>query len=95
MKILEDKDKEQITFLYQLVDGFASRSYGIHVAKLAGLPTSVIQKAQQLLQTHHKHTLSNCQKDHLTNRPKSNTDLLSAFQVKDNQLDMESSRAVN
>ena len=27
MKILEDKDLEQITFLYQLVDGFASKSY--------------------------------------------------------------------
>ena len=52
MKILEDKDLEQITFLYQLVDGFASKSYGIHVAKLAGIPPSVIKKAQHLLQMH-------------------------------------------
>ena len=55
MKILEDKDLQQITFLYQLVDGFASKSYGIHVAKLAGIPSSVIEKAQHLLD---EHTLS-------------------------------------
>ena len=52
MKILEDKDLEQITFLYQLVDGFASKSYGIHVAKLAGIPPNVIKKAQHLLEIH-------------------------------------------
>ena len=95
MKILEDKDKEQITFLYQLVDGFASRSYGIHVAKLAGLPATVIQKAQQLLQIHHKSTLSNCRKDRLTNNFESNTALPHAFQTQSNQLDLGSSRTIN
>ena len=52
MKILEDKNLEQITFLYQLVDGFASKSYGIHVAKLAGIPSRVIERADHLLKTH-------------------------------------------
>lgn len=50
MKILEDGD--QITFLYQLTDGLAKKSYGIHVAKLAGLPEVVIRRAERLLQTH-------------------------------------------
>ena len=42
--------KEQIIFLYQVADGKASKSYGINVAKLAHLPSSVIQRANQLLQ---------------------------------------------
>ena len=32
-----------------IVPGGADRSYGIHVAKLAGLPTSVIDRAQEVL----------------------------------------------
>jgi DNA mismatch repair protein MutS len=36
-------------FLRKIVAGGADRSYGIHVAKLAGLPTTVIQRAQQVL----------------------------------------------
>lgn len=52
MKILEDG--LDITFLYQLTDGLAGKSYGIHVAKLAGLPPSVIHRAEHILQTHHQ-----------------------------------------
>jgi DNA mismatch repair protein MutS len=36
---------DDIVFLHQLKDGPASSSYGIHVAKLAGLPDHVTQKA--------------------------------------------------
>ena len=50
IKILEEGSK--ITFLYQLTDGLAGKSYGIHVAKLAGLPPSVIHRAEHILQTH-------------------------------------------
>ncbi|HMN68182.1 MAG TPA: DNA mismatch repair protein MutS [Bdellovibrionales bacterium] len=39
----------QIQFLHSLVKGPANRSYGIHVAKLAGLPGSVTQRAQTIL----------------------------------------------
>ena len=38
-----------IIFLHKIIDGEADKSYGIHVAKLAGLPVSVIEKATQLL----------------------------------------------
>ena len=38
-----------IIFLHKILDGEADKSYGIHVAKLAGLPVSVIEKATQLL----------------------------------------------
>jgi DNA mismatch repair protein MSH3 len=36
-----------ITFLYKLAAGIASRSYGLNVAKLAGLPTSLIEVADE------------------------------------------------
>jgi DNA mismatch repair protein MutS len=39
----------EITFLHRLTSGAAGRSYGIHVAKLAGLPGSVISRAQEIL----------------------------------------------
>ena len=36
-------------FLHQIVEGGSDKSYGIEVAKLAGLPGEVIHKAQHLL----------------------------------------------
>lgn len=38
-----------VVFLRKIVAGKADRSYGIHVAKLAGLPTDVIDRAQAVL----------------------------------------------
>jgi DNA mismatch repair protein MutS len=40
---------ENIIFLHELSEGPASQSYGIHVAKLAGMPEDVINKAQNHL----------------------------------------------
>ncbi|HEX8908648.1 MAG TPA: DNA mismatch repair protein MutS, partial [Anaeromyxobacteraceae bacterium] len=40
---------EQVVFLRRLVDGGASRSYGIEVAKLAGLPAEVLARAREIL----------------------------------------------
>ena len=39
----------EIIFLHQVIDGAADRSYGVHVARLAGLPAPVIARAQALL----------------------------------------------
>ncbi len=39
----------EIIFLRNLVEGVASHSYGIHVARLAGLPSAVIERAKQIL----------------------------------------------
>jgi len=36
--------------LHRVKEGVADRSYGIHVARLAGLPTTVIDRASELLQ---------------------------------------------
>lgn len=35
----------QVTFLYQLARGACPRSYGVNVARLAGLPENVLQRA--------------------------------------------------
>jgi DNA mismatch repair protein MutS len=40
----------EIIFLRNLVEGAASHSYGIHVARLAGLPPAVIERAKEILQ---------------------------------------------
>ena len=41
--------EEQLHFLHRVAPGPADRSYGIQVARLAGLPKSVIRQAQRLL----------------------------------------------
>ena len=40
---------EDITFLRKIIRGGADRSYGIEVAKLAGLPDKVVQRAKKVL----------------------------------------------
>jgi DNA mismatch repair protein MutS len=40
---------EGIVFLHRLVPGSTDRSYGIHVARLAGLPEEVLEEAERLL----------------------------------------------
>ena len=40
---------EGVVFLHRVVEGPADRSYGIHVAQLAGLPASVIERAKVVL----------------------------------------------
>jgi DNA mismatch repair protein MutS len=44
-----DEDGETVTFLHRIVEGGADRSYGIHVARLAGVPPAVVQRARVLL----------------------------------------------
>ena len=39
----------EIVFLHEVGEGAIDRSYGIHVAKLAGLPTSVLDRASEVL----------------------------------------------
>jgi len=48
MKVKEWNDT--IVFLHEVTPGAADRSYGIHVAKLAGLPESVVRRAEEVLQ---------------------------------------------
>jgi DNA mismatch repair protein MutS len=47
VKIREWED--QIIFLHEIAKGTADKSYGIHVGKLAGLPPSVVKRAEDVL----------------------------------------------
>jgi DNA mismatch repair protein MutS len=47
VEVLEEGDA--VRFLHRVVPGGADRSYGIHVAAVAGLPSGVIARAQQVL----------------------------------------------
>jgi len=44
------EEGDRVIFLHKIVPGGADRSYGIHVARLAGLPKAVIHRAEELLQ---------------------------------------------
>ncbi len=43
------EEGDNVVFLHQIASGGADRSYGIHVAQLAGLPRDVIQRANEIL----------------------------------------------
>ncbi|MBM4450440.1 MAG: DNA mismatch repair protein MutS [Chloroflexi bacterium] len=43
------EEEGKVIFLRKVVPGGADRSYGIHVAQLAGLPMSVVHRAQEIL----------------------------------------------
>jgi DNA mismatch repair protein MutS len=47
MRVREWQGK--VIFLHEVAAGTADRSYGIHVARLAGLPASVVRRAEQVL----------------------------------------------
>ena len=48
VEVLEEGDT--VRFLHRVVEGGADRSYGIHVAAVAGLPSGVIARARDVLQ---------------------------------------------
>jgi len=43
--------KDEVVFLHRIEPGRADRSYGIHVAKLAGVPAKVVDRARRILET--------------------------------------------
>ena len=50
-RIAVKENADGIVFLRKVVPGGTDRSYGIHVARLAGLPQAVVDRAQQVLQS--------------------------------------------
>lgn len=56
------ESEKGIVFLRKIVKGGTDKSYGIHVAKLAGLPSVVVKKAQEMLDKLHATALKNVEK---------------------------------
>jgi DNA mismatch repair protein MutS len=57
--LLIEENNENIVFLHKVVEGNTNKSYGIYVAKLAGLPFPLIEKAKQKLKDLEKITENN------------------------------------
>ena len=51
LNVLVREEADRIVFLHRVAEGASNRSYGIHVARLAGLPREVIARAEQILRT--------------------------------------------
>ena len=49
VQVLVKQHRDQLVFLHQVVPGAADKSWGVHVAQLAGVPADVIDRARSLL----------------------------------------------
>ncbi|MBU1026539.1 MAG: DNA mismatch repair protein MutS, partial [Candidatus Margulisbacteria bacterium] len=48
LNVLIKEEGDHVTFLHQIIEGTADKSYGIQVGKLAGLPEAVIKRAKEV-----------------------------------------------
>ncbi len=70
---------EDIVFLHRLLPGGADQSYGVHVARLAGVPRSVVERARELLAQ-----LEDGGSDFALHKPKPQHQQLSFFDAPEN-----------
>ncbi|WP_324824066.1 DNA mismatch repair protein MutS [Sinanaerobacter sp. ZZT-01] len=86
------EDNGSIVFLHKIIPGSASRSYGIHVAKLAGVPSLLLQSAQEKLDELESESgeldLNQCQNSSLikANSPQEEMQQLSLFDFAPNEI---------
>jgi len=50
LRVSVAEESGEVVFLHKIVPGGADRSYGVHVARLAGMPSDVVSRAWDLLQ---------------------------------------------
>ena len=50
LNVAVKEERGDVVFLHKIVPGSADKSYGIHVAKLAGVPSPVVQRSQAILE---------------------------------------------
>ncbi|PIZ76406.1 DNA mismatch repair protein MutS [Candidatus Peregrinibacteria bacterium CG_4_10_14_0_2_um_filter_38_24] len=46
---IKENERDGVVFLYKIIEGGIDRSYGIEVAKLAGLPYEIVERAKEVL----------------------------------------------
>lgn len=68
-RITISEENGEIEFLRKIVQGGASKSYGIQVAKMAGLPNSVISRSQELMTKMQKDSSNLATRKKTTNTP--------------------------
>ena len=67
--------KGEVLFLRKIVPGPSDQSYGIHVAKLAGIPSEVIQRAREILFNLEKEAFDESGRPRMAYRPPSRRDV--------------------
>ncbi len=50
VSVLVREWQDQIIFMHRIVPGRADKSYGVHVARLAGVPRSIVERARRLME---------------------------------------------
>ena len=50
LRVAVAEEAGEVVFLHQIVPGGADKSYGVHVARLAGMPGAVVSRAWDLLE---------------------------------------------
>lgn len=72
--------KDDIVFLHKIVAGRSDRSYGIQVARLAGLPGAVVRRASEILKSLERDELERGGRPSLSGNPASGQRQLTLFQ---------------
>ena len=70
---------DEVIFLRKVVPGGSDRSYGIHVAQLAGLPVEVIERAREILAQLEEGSYDSSGKPRLARSGKKSQEQLSLF----------------
>jgi DNA mismatch repair protein MutS len=73
--------KDDIVFLHKIVSGRSDRSYGIHVAQLAGLPPAIVRRAAEILAALERDELARGGRPSLTGAPAASQQQLGLFQA--------------
>ncbi|HEX7942652.1 MAG TPA: hypothetical protein VF488_12645, partial [Gemmatimonadaceae bacterium] len=73
--------KEDIIFLHKIVPGRSDRSYGIQVARLAGLPRTVVERARDILTALERDELTRGGRPSVNAAPNSSQQQLGLFQA--------------
>lgn len=85
LNVAVEEWKDQVVFLHKIIAGAADKSYGIHVAQLAGVPKQVNERAKEILDQLES---SKSEHPHQTNVPKPNGQALqmTLFETADHPL---------
>jgi DNA mismatch repair protein MutS len=73
----------QVIFLRKLVPGGSEHSFGIHVAQMAGMPASIVKRANQVLKQLEAHSQGQSVSKPIPEKPEEEGVQLSFFQLDD------------
>lgn len=78
-RITITEENGEIEFLRKIVQGGASKSYGIQVAKMAGLPSSVVKRSEDLMRKMQRNFANDLSNKRKSNEPEVQTPQLNLF----------------